>query len=75
MPGDSGVTVVTNARATYHSTRGCGRIGARHSLLPSWGSTAPSDPSGHTVQAQTRAVARRDREAMPTKATTANEAV
>jgi hypothetical protein len=27
MPGDSGVTVVTNARAYYHYTRGCGRIG------------------------------------------------
>jgi hypothetical protein len=63
MPGDSGVTVVTNARAYYQHTRGCGRIGARHSLLPSWGSTAPSDLSGHTVQGKTRAVARRDREA------------
>jgi hypothetical protein len=30
----SGVTVVTNARAYYHHTRGCGRIGARHSLRP-----------------------------------------
>jgi hypothetical protein len=30
----SGVTVVTNARAYYHYTRGCGRIGARHSLRP-----------------------------------------
>jgi hypothetical protein len=27
MPGVSGVTVVTNARAFYHHTRGCGRIG------------------------------------------------
>ena len=26
MPGVSGVTVVTNARAYYHYTRGCGRI-------------------------------------------------
>jgi len=34
MPGVSGVTVVTNARAYYHYTRGCGRIGARHSLRP-----------------------------------------
>jgi hypothetical protein len=34
MPGDSGVTVVTNARVYYHTTRGCGRIGARHSLRP-----------------------------------------
>jgi hypothetical protein len=25
MPGDPGVTVVTNARAFYHTTRGCGR--------------------------------------------------
>jgi hypothetical protein len=30
----SGVTVVTNACAFYHCTRGCGRIGARHSLRP-----------------------------------------
>jgi hypothetical protein len=29
-----GVTVVTNARVYYHTTRGCGRIGARHSLRP-----------------------------------------
>jgi len=34
MPGDSGVTVVTNACAYYQCTRGCGRIGARHSLRP-----------------------------------------
>jgi hypothetical protein len=34
MPDDSGVTVVTNARVYYHYTRGCGRIGARHSLRP-----------------------------------------
>ena len=27
MPGDSGVTVVTNARAYYQYTRGYGRIG------------------------------------------------
>ena len=25
MPGVSGVTVVTNARVYYHTTRGCGR--------------------------------------------------
>jgi hypothetical protein len=37
MPGDSGVTVVTNARVYYHTTRGCGRIGARHSLRPLMG--------------------------------------
>ncbi|MEA3151121.1 MAG: hypothetical protein QOD56_2060 [Gammaproteobacteria bacterium] len=37
---------VTNARATHHTTRGCGRIGARHSLLPSWGSTVPSEGRG-----------------------------
>src|ERR1700753_4391615 len=32
MPGDSGATVVTNARAYYHYTRGCGCIG--HPALP-----------------------------------------
>jgi hypothetical protein len=34
MPGVSGVLVVTNARAYYHTTRGCGCSGARHSLRP-----------------------------------------
>jgi hypothetical protein len=34
MPGVSGVTVVTNARAYYQYTRGCGRTSARHSLRP-----------------------------------------
>jgi hypothetical protein len=37
MPGVSGVTVVTNARVYYHTTRGCGRIG--RPAFP-----APSDP-------------------------------
>ena len=32
MPGDSGATVVTNARATYFYTRGCGCIG--HPAFP-----------------------------------------
>ena len=32
MPGDSGATVVTNARAYYHYTRGCGCIG--HPAFP-----------------------------------------
>jgi hypothetical protein len=44
MPGESGVTVVTNARVYYHYTRGCGRIGARHS-------PAPSDLRGREVPA------------------------
>ena len=35
MPGVSGVTVVTNARATYHYTRGCGRIGRPAFPVPS----------------------------------------
>jgi hypothetical protein len=39
MPGDSGVTVVTNARVYYHYTRGCGRIG--RPAFP-----APSDREG-----------------------------
>jgi hypothetical protein len=46
MPGDSGVTVVTNARAIYHTTRGCGRIGARHSLLPLGAALRPCDLGG-----------------------------
>src|SRR5664279_1740004 len=43
MPGVSGVTVVTNARAFYTTRAAAGAPSARHSLLPSWGSTAPSD--------------------------------
>ncbi len=50
MPGDSGVTVVTNARAIYHTTRGCGRIGARHSLLPLGAALRPLILSGHTFR-------------------------
>jgi hypothetical protein len=37
MPGVSGVTVVTNARVYYHTTRGCGRT-----WRPAF--PAPSDP-------------------------------
>jgi hypothetical protein len=44
----SGVTVVTNARAYYHYTRGCGRIG--RPAFP-----APSDRRGRDVPAKTRA--------------------
>jgi hypothetical protein len=34
MPGVSGVTVVTNARAFYPTRAAAGASGARHSLLP-----------------------------------------
>jgi hypothetical protein len=34
MPGDSGVTVVTNARAFYTPRAAAGASGARHSLRP-----------------------------------------
>jgi hypothetical protein len=34
MPGDSGVTVVTNARAFYTTRAAAGASGARHSLRP-----------------------------------------
>src|ERR1019366_3718819 len=34
MPGDSGVTVVTNARVTYTPRAAAGASGARHSLRP-----------------------------------------
>jgi hypothetical protein len=40
MPGVSGVTVVTNARVYYHTTRGCGRT--RRPAFP-----APSYREGH----------------------------
>src|ERR1700730_3001129 len=53
----SGVTVVTNARAYYHYTRGCGRIG--RPAFP-----APSDVGGRDARSKTRANARRDREAV-----------
>src|ERR1700761_9346948 len=42
MPGDSGATVVTNARAYYHYTRGCGCIG--HPAFPT-----PSDLQGEMI--------------------------
>src|SRR3984957_2578663 len=42
MPGDSGATVVTNARAYYSTRAAAGASGTRHSLLPSWGSATPS---------------------------------
>src|ERR1700721_4787642 len=41
MPGDPGATVVTNARAYYHSTRGCGCIGHPAFPAPPWGSATP----------------------------------
>src|SRR5258708_37221792 len=34
MPGDSGVTVVTNARVTYTTRAAAGASDARHSLRP-----------------------------------------
>jgi hypothetical protein len=34
MPGDSGVTVVTNARVYYTPRAAAGALGARHSLRP-----------------------------------------
>src|SRR5882757_3816359 len=38
MPGDPGVTVVTNARVLYPTRAAAGALGARHSLRPliSW---------------------------------------
>ncbi len=36
MPGDSGATVVTNARAYYHYTRGCGCNGHPAFPAPPW---------------------------------------
>src|SRR6202034_2785183 len=42
MPGDSGATVVTNARVYYPPRAAAGASGTRHSPLPSWGSAAPS---------------------------------
>jgi hypothetical protein len=60
MPGVSGVTVVTNARVYYHYTRGCGRIGARHSLRPLIG-------EGGTLMAKLARNARRDRKAVSSK--------
>src|SRR6202046_2795060 len=42
MPGDSGATVVTNARAFYTTRAAAGASGTRHSPLPPWGSATPS---------------------------------
>jgi len=51
MPDVSGVTVVTNACAFYHCTRGCGR--AERPAFP-----APSELRGRDEQAKTRAKTR-----------------
>src|SRR6202011_1811347 len=53
----SGVTVVTNARAYYQYTRGCGRIG--RPAFP-----APSDREGGTFRQKLARNMRRDREAV-----------
>jgi hypothetical protein len=57
MPGCSGVTVVTNARAFYTTRAAAGASSARHSLRP-------LIFRGQEVQDKTRADARRDREAV-----------
>jgi len=51
MPGDPGVTVVTNACAFYQYTRGCGRI--ERPAFP-----APSDWRGRDIDGKTRAKTR-----------------
>ena len=61
MPGVSGVTVVTNSRVFYLSREAAGASGARHSLLPSWGSTAPSDFRRQDFSAKLGRIAPRDR--------------
>src|ERR1700730_4235257 len=53
----SGVTVVTNARAYYQYTRGCGRIG--RPAFP-----APSDFRGRTLRIKLGRIRPRDREAV-----------
>src|ERR1700727_2927178 len=42
MPGDSGATVGTNARAFYSTRAAAGATGIRHSPLPPRGSATPS---------------------------------
>jgi len=58
MPGESGVTVVTNSRVFYTTREAAGASGARHSLRPliSWGGTLMAKLARNT---------RRDREAVP----------
>jgi hypothetical protein len=55
MPGVSGVTVVTNARAFYTTRAAAGASGARHSLRPLIG-------EGEKFRVKPRANLRRDRE-------------
>ena len=50
MPGDPGATVVTNARAYYLYTRGCGCNGHPAFPAPPWGSATPF--VGRSVHAQ-----------------------
>ncbi|MGO8912067.1 MAG: hypothetical protein ACLQDM_22445, partial [Bradyrhizobium sp.] len=46
MPGDSGVTVVTNARVFYPPRAAAGAPGARHSLRPLFSGGKDSHSSG-----------------------------
>jgi hypothetical protein len=57
MPGDPGVTVVTNSRVFYTTREAAGASSARHSLRP-------LIFRGQDVSGKTRAQARRDREAV-----------
>ncbi len=56
MPGDPGVTVVTNARVYYTTRAAAGASGARHSLRPLMF-------RGRKIQVKLARFARRDREA------------
>jgi len=62
MPGDPGATVVTNARAYYHYTRGCGCNGHPAFPAPPWGSATPS--LGRRISAQLGRFALRECEAV-----------
>jgi hypothetical protein len=59
MPGDSGVTVVTNSRVFFY-TRGRGRFGRPAFPAPLLGSTAPSDSGGWDVYAKLGRIAQRE---------------
>ena len=59
MPGDSGVTVVTNSCAFYFAREAAGASGARYSLRP-------LISQGQEFKAKLARKARRDREAVST---------
>ena len=65
MPGDSGVTVVTNACAFYQRARGCGRAERPAFPAPLLGVARPLIEEGGTVMKNSREMRGENAEACP----------